>query len=230
MDNFKFMGSWPAWVRWVAVLPTTALGLGMAAGMASGPNEPSHAIMLNPTSPCYQDVERDMESITGAKPLTLEWSGGDTYYGSFAAGKMELIYGPYPPQGTVVCHAGLWFINYFWLDRAHPIYMVPPRAAIRKIEIQKSNAGSEVVVIDGRGKQARWTLGGVIRNISVSEGDATISFKSGYAVVIDGIHGHYLFVITDTASGPALTRQFNGGDLPPDFFKRIEDYVKSSPT
>ena len=115
------MGSWPAWVRWVAVLPTTALGLGMAAGMASGPNEPSHAIMLNPTSPCYQDVERDMESITGAKPLTLEWSGGDTYYGSFAAGKMELIDCPDPPQGTVVCHAGLWFINYFWLDRAHPI-------------------------------------------------------------------------------------------------------------
>ena len=45
----------------------------------------------------------------------------------------------------------------------------------------------------------------------MSEGDATISFKSGYAVVIDGIHGHYLFVMTDTASGPALTRQFNGG-------------------
>ena len=33
MDNFKFMDSWPAWVRWLAVLPTIAIALGIVVGI-----------------------------------------------------------------------------------------------------------------------------------------------------------------------------------------------------
>lgn len=31
MDNFKFMDSWPAWVRWVAVLPASLLAVALCA-------------------------------------------------------------------------------------------------------------------------------------------------------------------------------------------------------
>jgi hypothetical protein len=56
MDNFKFMDSWPAWVRWVLVLPVAAAGYGLKFLLATplelyymdmGDNDPRLSI-VNP--------------------------------------------------------------------------------------------------------------------------------------------------------------------------------------
>ncbi|HME80767.1 MAG TPA: hypothetical protein VKF82_01685 [Candidatus Eremiobacteraceae bacterium] len=36
MDNFKFMNSWSAWVRWVAVVPVATFFYGLAALLTNG--------------------------------------------------------------------------------------------------------------------------------------------------------------------------------------------------